>query len=173
MFNPITNSDQIEQSDEPQYTSDKPQHTSDEPQYTLDELLNRGYKIISLTKDKHKLEKNVSDGKLKLERPLVERKDRKTYVSNFGVLAKSINRLPFDLLKYFEEEIKIDMSLKPDNTLKIDKPVTNITVENVYKSYITNHIMCGSCHSLHTRIEREGRLSFMICDICLCKRSVN
>jgi translation initiation factor 2 beta subunit (eIF-2beta)/eIF-5 len=130
--------------------------------YTLEYLLDRAYGSFSLDKSKSKL-----------ERPKVEKKDRKSYIINFAKMAESANRTVEELKKFYEDALKMDTSLKPDSSLKIDGMANGPIIENIFKTYIRDYVMCGTCQSVKTHTEKENRLTVLICDTCKCRKTIH
>ncbi len=130
--------------------------------YTLDYLLDRAYSSFTIDKSKSKL-----------ERPKIEKKDRKTYIINFTKIAETANRDVEELKKFYEDSLKMDTSIRTDQTLKIDGIVNIHAIENVFKNYIRDHVMCGACQSIKTHTEKVNRITFLICDTCKCKKSIH
>lgn len=129
--------------------------------YQIDFLLDRVYDTLTLDR-----------GKIKLEKPILVNKDKKSYIPNFIEMSKSVNRTAEELRLFFQEELRMDTSFKENGCLKIDTIVRNQMVEAIYKSFVVDHIMCKTCKSIKTHIEKEKRIKYLICETCGCKRSV-
>ena len=129
--------------------------------YHIETLLDRVYDTLTLDK-----------GKIKLEKPNLINKDKKSYISNFIKMAESINRTPEELRTYFQQELRIDTSFKENGYLKIDKIIKSQMIEAIYKSFVIEHIMCKTCKSIKTHIEKEKRIKYLICEACGSKKSI-
>ena len=129
--------------------------------YQIDFLLDRVYDTLTLDR-----------GKIKLEKPLLINKDRKSYIPNFIEMSKSVNRTAEELRLFFQEELRMDTSFKENGCLKIDTIVRKQMIETIYKSFVVDHIMCKTCKSIKTHIEKEKRIKYLICETCGCKRSI-
>lgn len=129
--------------------------------YEVDFLLDRVYNTLTLDKNK-----------IKLEKPNLVNKDKKSYIPNFIEMAKSVNRTPEELRIFFQQELRMDTSFKEDRCLKIDKIIKIQMVETIYKSFVVDHVMCKTCKSIKTHIEKEKRIKYLICETCGCKKYV-
>lgn len=129
--------------------------------YDVDELLDRAYNGFATKK-----------GKVKIEKPKLEKENKKSYIINFLAIAESINRTPDELHIYIQNELKIATSLKENGVLKIDKVISNNMIENIFASYIRDEVMCITCKSIKTHIEKEKRIKYLICDSCKCKKAI-
>lgn len=128
--------------------------------YDIEELLDRSYDSFTINK-----------GKIRLERPQIENKDRKTYILNFDLLCNSLNRDARHVEAYLTKELAIATSRKEGGKLKIDKVVRKPLVEGHIKDYIKEYIQCKSCKSIKTHMIKENRINYMVCDTCHCKVS--
>lgn len=130
--------------------------------YTVDTLLNRVYETLILDKER-----------AKIERPKIIIKNKKSYIINFIQMAETINRSPEELQTYFNEELRVTTAFKENKSLKIDKIIKQQMIESIFKSYITNHVVCKTCKSHKTHIEKDKRIKYLICSACGCKKSVS
>jgi len=131
--------------------------------YSLDYLLDRAYKSFSLNKEK-----------LKLVVPILERKDKKSYISNFQDVCRSIGRDPNDIKVYISREFQMDTSIKETGCLKMDGLIKSVgIIESVFKGYVIDFVMCKSCKSCNTHNEKLDRVTYLICDTCKSKRAID
>lgn len=130
--------------------------------YDIEYLLDKAYNSFTLNK-----------GKIKLVRPIIENKDRKSYIVNFKTVCNSINRKSDTVQSFLQKELQIDTSIKDDGRLKIDKTLKKTLIEGHFKNYIIEHVMCKSCKSIKTHNEKNGRIEYLICDMCKCKIAIN
>jgi len=130
--------------------------------YDIDYLLDRAYGSFTIQK-----------GRVKLVKPIIQNKNRKSYIINFNDVCKSINRSTSNVKKHIERGLQIPTSIKEDGRLKIDKAVKSFMIQNVIKNYIVENIMCKSCRSIKTIIEKHNRIEYLICKTCKCKIAFN
>lgn len=128
--------------------------------YDIDYLLNRAYKSIDTTN------KNI-----KLQRPKIEKKDRKTYITNFNDICKCLNRTCDNVKLFLTNELQLSTSVKEDGRLKIDgmKGITQQRIESLMQGYITKYVMCRACKSCKTIEQKINRVDYLMCDTCKSK----
>ena len=136
--------------------------TTDIKLYDIEYLLDRAYNSFTVQK-----------GKVRLVKPDIQNKDRKSYIINFTDFCISINRSTLIVQKHIERGLQIPTSIKENGSLKIDKAIKSITIQNAIKNYIEDHIMCKTCKSVKTVIEKQDRIDYLICNTCKCKIAIN
>lgn len=129
--------------------------------YSLDYLLERGYNSFKLDK-----------AKVILVTPKVEYLNKKTYILNFTEMCTLINRSVEELDKHFKDELRMDTSIKSNSSLFIDKIVQKDRIENIYKGYITDYVMCTLCYSIKTDVIKKDRIRYLLCNSCKCEKAI-
>jgi translation initiation factor 2 subunit 2 len=129
--------------------------------YTRDYLVKRAYQSLS----KRERKKN------KFIEPNIIVKDRKTYITNFDIFCKSINRDKYIVKQYIDKETTISSSLLCESTqLKIDSSLKPSHVKNIITIYIKLYILCQECKSSDTELLHKNRLLFTFCNYCKSER---
>ena len=136
--------------------------TTETKVYDIEYLLDRAYNSFTIQK-----------GRVKLVKPDIQNKNRKSYILNFNDVCLSIGRSNLLLQKHIEKGLQLPTSIKEDGRLKIDKSVKSIMIQNVIKNYIIDNVMCKSCKSIKTVIEKHNRVEYLICNTCKCKIAFN
>jgi len=134
-------------------------------EYTYDDLLTRVFNIIR--------EKNpgVMDGgekiKLTLKPPQVARiGTKRTSFSNFGEICRSLKRQEKHLHQYLLAELGTNGSIDANNALTIKGRFQQKQIESVLRSYIKEYVICKTCRSPDTLLQKEERLSVLLCNNC-------
>ena len=125
--------------------------------YDINFLIERVYQSININKEKNV---NIS--------AIVENKDRKTYITNFIDICKSLNRSEQDLLNYIAKETCQMTSIKEGGTLKIDSNIDSNVVKKIVEKYINTKVKCTSCGSKKTMLSTEQRITYLSCTVCNC-----
>lgn len=95
----------------------------------------------------------------------------KTIVYNFGEICQKMNRDPRQLLKFLTKEMATAGSV--DGTRVIFQGKFNDqTIKQLLHTYCDRFIICPICKRPDTRVEREDRFLFLICDACGAKSSI-
>ena len=138
--------------------------TSMQGEYTYDDLLTRVFNII---REKNP---NVNDAekiKLTLKPPQVARiGTKRTSFSNFGEICKSLKRQEKHLHQYLLAELGTNGSIDANNALIIKGRFQQKQIENVLRSYIKEYVICKTCRSPDTSLQKEERLSVLLCNNC-------
>ncbi|CAF0763592.1 unnamed protein product [Rotaria sordida] len=138
--------------------------TSLQGEYTYEDLLSRVFTII---REKNP---NVIDGekiKLTLKPPQVARiGTKRTSFSNFGEICKSLKRQEKHLHQYLLAELGTNGSIDANNALIIKGRFQQKQIENVLRSYIKEYVICKTCRSPDTSLQKEERLSVLLCNNC-------
>jgi len=127
-------------------------------------LLTRVFNIIR--------EKNpgVIDGdkvRLTLKPPQVARiGTKRTSFSNFGEICKSLKRQEKHLHQYLLAELGTNGSIDANNALTIKGRFQQKQIESVLRSYIKEYVICKTCRSPDTLLQKEERLSVLLCNNC-------
>ncbi|CAF0813166.1 unnamed protein product [Adineta ricciae] len=138
--------------------------TSVQGEYTYDDLLTRVFNII---REKNP---NVIEGekiKLTLKPPQVARiGTKRTSFSNFGEICKSLKRQEKHLHQYLLAELGTNGSIDANNALIIKGRFQQKQIESVLRSYIKEYVICKTCRSPDTLLQKEERLSVLLCNNC-------
>lgn len=115
--------------------------------------------------------------KFKMQLPNTYYKNTRTIVSNFGDICQSLFRFTEDDVKHFvkflEGRIKKKISIDGSKKLLISGRRSNDDFEKDMKKYVDLFIECHSCKGHDTYINREKRLSYVICKKCNEKRYIS
>jgi len=125
-----------------------------------------------------RIEKNlVKDSKVadtRFELPPVDVmwEGQKTYLRNFVEYSKIMRRDPTKLLQYLSKEFAVPAERVGDSAMFVGKRDPD-DFTRLLKIYVTDYIRCITCQSPDTRIEKEKRIHFLICEACGAKSTIN
>jgi len=91
---------------------------------------------------------------------------------NFQVTCELINRNKAEVSKFVLTELGADGSIDSSNNLVIKRRLTSKQLESLLKKYINEFVICRTCKSMETILNREARLSFVKCLNCGAKRGL-
>lgn len=97
---------------------------------------------------------------------------KRTRWNNFGKICRQINRDHEHVRLFISAELCTGCVLNADNMLIIMGRFTSSQLESVLCKYINEYITCTSCKGGDTRLVRENRITFKVCDKCTVKTSV-
>ena len=95
----------------------------------------------------------------------------RTIIYNFKEIANVLNRDPQHILKFLTRELATAATMQELRVVFKGK-FSQDTLERLLHRYMENFVVCPVCKRPDTKIVREKRLSFLICDACGAKSSV-
>jgi len=96
---------------------------------------------------------------------------QKTYLRNFVEYSKIMRRDPAKLLQYLSKEFAVPAERIGDTAMFIGKRDPD-DFTRLLKIYVNDYIRCLTCQSPDTRIEKEKRIHFLICEACGAKSTI-
>ncbi|KAG7571370.1 hypothetical protein FFLO_00722 [Filobasidium floriforme] len=137
--------------------------------YTYPELLNRFYSMLH----SHNPELAGDKKKLTLVPPQVTREGtKKTMFANLAEICRRMHRQPKHLMEFLFAELGTSGSVDAQQRLIIKGRYTQKSMENVLRRYIVEYVVCKTCKSPDTLLNKENRLYFITCESCGSRRSV-
>jgi translation initiation factor 2 subunit 2 len=95
----------------------------------------------------------------------------RTIIHNFKEVADVLNRDPRHLMKFLTNEMATAGTLEETRATFQGKFPHN-TLERLVSIYTENFVICPVCKRPDTKIVKERRLFFLICEACGAKSSV-
>jgi translation initiation factor 2 subunit 2 len=95
----------------------------------------------------------------------------RTIVHNFREIADSLNRDPQHIVKFLTGEMATAATVQEGRAIFQGK-FNAETLNTLLQRYMENCIVCPVCKRPDTKIVREKRLSFLVCEACGAKSSV-
>lgn len=95
----------------------------------------------------------------------------KTIIVNFKSISDSFNREPKHLLKYLLRELATAGNIE-ENRAVFQGKFGSTAINSLIKRYAEIYVMCPICHKPDTKIIKEGKFSFLVCEACGAKTPV-
>ena len=95
----------------------------------------------------------------------------RTIIFNFKEIADALNRDPQHLLKFLTGEMATAATIQESRAIFKGK-FSQQTLERLIQRYMESFVVCPVCKRPDTKIVKEKRLSFLICEACGAKSSV-
>jgi translation initiation factor 2 subunit 2 len=131
--------------------------------YDYEELLKRARsQLPELTSKRERLE---------LPRLRTSTIGMRTIIYNFKEIAGAMNRDPQHLLKFLTREMATAATAQESRAI-FQGRFREDTFVRLIQRYMDSFVTCPICKLPDTKIVREKRLSFLICDACGAKSSV-
>ena len=96
----------------------------------------------------------------------------KTIVSNFQQIANTIRRTPEHLLKYISRETAAKGEIKRQ-LLVFNTKIPSSKLNEKIQQYVDSYVICRECGKPDTKLAKEGIITFMRCQACGAKHSIN
>jgi translation initiation factor 2 subunit 2 len=131
--------------------------------YNYDELLKRARaEVPEVTLKKERLE---------MPRLFVSMVGMRTTISNFKEVADTLDRDPQHILKFLTREMATAATYHDGRAIFQGK-FPRDTFERLLTRYMESFVICPVCKRPDTKIIKEKRLSFIICNACGARSSV-
>jgi translation initiation factor 2 subunit 2 len=95
----------------------------------------------------------------------------RTIILNFREIAQALNRDPQHVLKYLSGEMATAASTQESRAIFQGK-FGRDTFGRLLQRYMETFVFCPVCNRPDTKIVKEKRLSFLVCDACGAKSAV-
>ena len=124
-----------------------------------------------------RIEKNLSKATqandVRFELPPVDVmwEGQRTFFRNFAEYPKIMRRDPDKLLQYLSKEFAVPAERVGDSAIFVGKRDPD-DFTRLLKIYVSEYIECPTCKSPDTKIEKEKRISFLICEACGAKSTI-
>jgi len=123
-----------------------------------------------------RIEKNISkksESANRFELPLVDVtwEGKKTILRNFIDFPKALRRDPTIILQYLSKEFAVPAERVGDKVIFVGKRDPE-DFKRLFEIYLKDYIQCQTCNSPDTKVERENRISFLICEACGAKSTI-
>ena len=124
-----------------------------------------------------RIEKNLSkatqanDVRFELPPVYVMWEGQRTFFRNFAEYPKIMRRDPDKLLQYLSKEFAVPAERVGDSAIFVGKRDPD-DFTRLLKIYVSDYIECPTCKSPDTKIEKEKRISFLICEACGAKSTI-
>jgi len=119
-----------------------------------------------------KLSKDKSETK-RFELPIVDItwEGQRTYFRNFADFPKALRRDPEKILQYLSKEFATPTESAGDKAIFVGKRLP-ADFTHLFELYLKDYVECPTCKSPDTKVEKEKRISFLICEACGAKSTL-
>ena len=131
--------------------------------YDYDELLKRACSQMPEVSLKHE--------RLAMPRLYITTVGMRTITSNFNEVADVLNRDPQHILKFLTREMATAATFN-DNRAVFQGKFKRDSFERLLQRYMEGFVTCPVCKRPDTKITKEKRLSFLLCNACGAKSSI-
>jgi translation initiation factor 2 subunit 2 len=94
----------------------------------------------------------------------------RSIINNFKEISDALNRDPRHLLKFLTNEMATAATLE-ETRATFQGKFTKETLDRLLNTYIENFVICPVCKRPDTKITKEKRFFFLVCEACGAKSS--
>ncbi len=109
--------------------------------------------------------------RLELPRLFISTIGMRTIISNFGEIADVLDRDPQHILKFLTREMATAATYQ-DNRAIFQGKFQRESFERLLLRYMEAFVTCPVCKRPDTKILKEKRLSFLVCNACGAKSAI-
>jgi translation initiation factor 2 subunit 2 len=131
--------------------------------YNYEDLLKKACAQMPEVSAKHE--------RLELPRLMVSMVGMRTIISNFKEISDALDRDPQHLLKFLTREMATAATFQDSRAIFQGK-FRSDSFERLLGRYMESYVVCPVCKRPDTRIVKEKRLSFLVCNACGAKSSI-
>jgi translation initiation factor 2 subunit 2 len=132
-------------------------------EYDYEELLKRARSNLP--------EVGVKSERLELPRLHYAKIGMRTVIYNFKEVAAALDRNPQHLLKFLTGEMATAATIQGSRVIFQGK-FSEDTFERLIQRYMESFVVCPVCKRPDTKIVKEKRLSFLVCEACGARSSI-
>jgi translation initiation factor 2 subunit 2 len=134
-------------------------------EHSYDELLERARSQVppELFEKKHR--------RLNVSAPNSRVQGSRTMLYNLKEISEQLNREPNHFLKFLSKEMATAGTIEGTYAVfqgKFDRAV----FENLLSQYVQDYLTCPVCKGIDTKISKEGRYHFLLCESCGARSSI-
>ena len=124
-----------------------------------------------------RIQKNLGDtkkstsGRFELPTVDVRWEGQKTFLRNFSEFPKVMRRDPDKVLQYLSKEFAVPAERLGDKAMFIGKRDAD-DFTRLFQIYVKDYLECHTCKSPDTKIVKENRIIFLICEACGAKSTL-
>jgi translation initiation factor 2 subunit 2 len=131
--------------------------------YKYDELLKRAYSQMP--------EVSLKRERLELPRLLISTIGMRTIIFNFKEVADVLDRDPQHILKFLTREMATAATFHESRAIFQGK-FKRDSFERLLQRYTESFVVCPVCKRPDTKIVKEKRLAFLVCNACGARSSI-
>lgn len=100
----------------------------------------------------------------------IEFQGNQTIIKNFSQIAQAMRRDSKHLMKFLTKELAAPGS--SNDRAIFQTKLYHKTIQQKIESYMREYVICKECKKPDTKLVKEGRITFLVCEACGAKDSV-
>ncbi|MGE5555309.1 MAG: translation initiation factor IF-2 subunit beta [Methanocella sp.] len=131
--------------------------------FDYDELLNRAREQMP--------EVQAKKERLEIPRIQIQTVGMRTIIANFKEIADALDRDPQHLLKFLTREMATAATFHESRAIFQGK-FRSDSFERLLQRYLDAYVVCPVCKRPDTKLVKEKRLAFLVCNACGAKSAI-
>ncbi len=129
-----------------------------------EEMLNRVYSKLPPKVFEHR--------RFEIPKPQISIIGMRTVLHNFKEICETLNRDSHHFLRFLSRELATAGTLD-DTRVIFQGRFSEDTIDRLIKRYAKEYVICPICKRPDTKIVKEGRFQFLVCEACGAKSSIS
>jgi translation initiation factor 2 subunit 2 len=96
---------------------------------------------------------------------------QRTFLRNFSEFPKILRRDPEKILQFLSKEFAVPAERVGEKAIFVGKRDPD-DFTRLFRIYLKDYVECPTCKSPDTKIEKQKRISFLVCEACGAKSSL-
>ena len=96
---------------------------------------------------------------------------QKTFLRNFSEFPKILRRDPDKVLQYLSKEFAVPAERLGDKAMFVGRRAPD-DFTRLLQIYVKDYLECTTCKSPDTKVLKENRISFLVCEACGAKSTL-
>mgnify|MGYP000182648757 CR=1 FL=1 len=113
----------------------------------------------------------VEQSRFKVPKAEVSIVGSRTIIHNFKELTNTLRREPRHLLRFILKQLATAGDIEGDLVI-LQGQFSRATINRLIDLYVRNYVICPVCKAPDTKIVKEKRMWFLICEACGAKSSI-
>ena len=126
-------------------------------------LLNKAYEKLP------KIEQRIDRFRIPVAETMIQ--GNQTIIKNFSQIAETLRREPSHILKFLTKELATPAGLSGGRAM-LQAKISQKMIQQKLEDYINDYVFCKECKEPDTKLVKEDRITFLVCEACGAKASV-
>ncbi|MGC8661027.1 MAG: translation initiation factor IF-2 subunit beta [Nitrososphaeria archaeon] len=122
--------------------------------------------LLNKIKDQTRKDASVVTQRLNVPQPDAAVVGNRTVWKNFSIIAAALRRDPRHMMIVIAKELGAAMTIENDGRAVIFGKKDNTSIKNVMNYYIKMYVTCPVCGSPDTKLVKEKKILFLVCEAC-------
>lgn len=109
--------------------------------------------------------KLISRERFKIPIADIEFQGPKTIIKNFNEISSILRREPNQIAKFLFKQLATPGSIQ-GNSLVLQAKLSREILQKKIEEYVKNFVYCKVCEAPDTKLIKEGRIYFIVCEAC-------